>query len=270
MPRLVPAVLRAADILELFLDEHVRLSATEIVERLGLPRSTTHELLTTLVARKYLDRQAGEETMYRLGPKLLELGARYQQRLEFGVEADAVARRVAAQCDETVHVAVLDGLEVVYVSKIDSTHSVRLISAVGRRLPANCTAVGKVLLAGLSREEVSRRLKGHRLTALTEHSITSRPELLAQLDAVRVTGVAHERSESNPDAGCVAAPVVDSRGEWVAAMSISIPTSRHDPESWRRWEKLVREGAAELSQRLGGRPRDFADHGLHGGAGSGT
>lgn len=258
MPRLVPAVLRAADILELFLDEQVQLSATEIIERLGLPRSTTHELLTTLVARKYLDRLAGEETVYRLGPKLLELGACYQQRLEFGVEADAVARLVAAQCGETVHVAVLDGLEVVYVSKIDSTRSVRLISAVGRRLPANCTAVGKVLLAGLSREEVNHRLKGHRLTALTEHSVTSRPELAAQLDVARLTGVAHERGESNPDAGCVAAAVVDSRGEWVAAMSISIPASRHEEDGWRRWEKLVREGAAELSRRLGGRAPESA------------
>jgi len=253
MPRLVPAVTRAADILDLFLDEQDRLPASEIAARLGLPRSTTHELLTTLVARRYLDRQPGDETVFRLGPKVLELGARYQQRLEFGVEADAVARRVAARCGETVHVAVLDGLDVVYVSKIDSTHSVRLISAVGHRLPANCTAVGKVLLAGLSRQEVARRLKGHKLVGLTDNSVTTRPELLAQLDAVRVTGVAHERSESNPDAGCVAAPVVDSRGEWVAAMSISIPTSRHTADAWKRWEVLVREGAAHLSHRLGGR-----------------
>jgi IclR family KDG regulon transcriptional repressor len=251
MPRLVPAVLRAADVLELFLGADARLSATDIVERLGLPRSTTHELLTTLVARRYLDRHAGDETTYSLGPVLLELGSRYQQRLEFAKEADAAARSVAAQCGETVHVGVLDGLDVVYVSKIDSTHSVRLISEVGRRLPAHCTAVGKVLLAGLPPEELTARLKGRKLVPLTEHSVTSRPALLVQLDEVRHTGVAHERSESNPDAGCVAAPVVDAHGDWVAAMSISIPTSRHSDEAWPRWEKLVREGAAELSARLG-------------------
>lgn len=253
MPRLVPAVLRAADVLELFLGPDATLSATEIVGRLGLPRSTTHELLTTLVARRYLDRHPGEETTYSLGPVLLELGSRYQQRLEFAKEANAAARAVAAQCGETVHVGVLDGLDVVYVSKIDSTHSVRLISEVGRRLPAHCTAVGKILLAGLPQEELTARLKGQKLVALTEHSVTSRPTLLAQLEEVRGSGVAHERSESNPDAGCVAAPVVDAQGDWVAAMSISIPTSRHSEEAWPRWEKLVREGAAELSARLGGR-----------------
>jgi IclR family KDG regulon transcriptional repressor len=254
MARLVPAVLRAADILELFLGEDATLSAAEIGRRLELPRSTAHELLTTLVERHYLVRRSGEETTYQLGPRLLELGSRYQQRLEFAAEADAVARQVAAECRETVHVGVLDGIEVVYVSKVDSTHSVRLISEVGRRLPAHCTAVGKVLLAGLSDAELSERLKGRRLVALTEHSITSRTELRAQLDQVRTSGVAFERSESNVDAGCVAAPVVDATGQWVAGMSISIPTSRHSDEAWPTWEKLVREGAAELSRRLGGRP----------------
>ncbi|MQA11940.1 MAG: helix-turn-helix domain-containing protein [Pseudonocardiaceae bacterium] len=254
MARLVPAVLRAADILELFLGEETTLSAAEIVERLELPRSTVHELLTTLVTRGYLDRQAGDETLFRLGPRLLELGSRYQQRLEFASEADAVARQVAWQCHETVHVAVLDGLEVVYVSKIDSTHSVRLISGVGRRLPAHCTAVGKVLLAGLPADRLAELLRGRKLTALTERSITSRTALRNQLAEVRAAGAAYEYCESNPDAGCVAAPVVDAAGDWVAAMSISIPTTRHRDDAWPQWEKLIREGAAELSNRLGGHP----------------
>lgn len=254
MPRLVPAVLRAADVLELFLGSDASLTASQIGERLGLPRSTVHELLTTLVARRYLVRRSGEDTTYRLGPVLLELGARYQQRLEFSAEADTVARAVAASCGETVQVAVLDDLDVVYVSKIDSTHSVRLISEVGHRLPAHCTAVGKVLLAGLSRDELASRLKGRRLGALTEHSVTSRSALQAQLEEVRRTGVAHERSESNVDAGCVAAPVVNAEGAWTAALSIAIPTTRQMDEAWPRWEQLVREGAAELTRRLGGVP----------------
>ncbi|WP_199433012.1 IclR family transcriptional regulator [Qaidamihabitans albus] len=253
MARLVPAVQRAADVLELFLGPQAALTAAEIIERLGLPRSTTHELLTTLVERHYLDRRTGEETTYRLGPRLLELGSRYQQRLEFATEADKVARQVAAQCQETVHVGTLDELDVVYISKIDSTHSVRLISEVGSRLPAHCTAVGKVLLAGLPDAELTNRLRGRKLAPLTEHSVTSRSALRDQLAEVRRTGVAHERSESNPDAGCVAAPVVDAMGHWVAGMSISIPTSRHSDDAWPRWEQLVRDGAAELSRRLGGR-----------------
>jgi IclR family transcriptional regulator, KDG regulon repressor len=113
--------------------------------------------------------------------------------------------------------------------------------------------VGKVLLAGLPPEELAERLRGRKLTALTGHSITSRPALLAQVAQVRAHGVAYERSESNPDAGCVAAPVPDAHGQWVAAMTIAVPTSRHSEQAWPRWENLVRDGAAELSTRLGGR-----------------
>ncbi|ASO18395.1 DNA-binding IclR family transcriptional regulator [Actinoalloteichus hoggarensis] len=251
MARHVPAVMRAADILELFLGERSTLSAPEIASRLGLPRSTVHELVTTLVARGYLDRRPGAETQYKLGFRLLELGARYQQDLDLATEGDAVARRIARECDETVHVAVLDGLEVVYICKIDSTHSVRMISGVGRRLPAHCTAVGKVLLAGLPPEEADALLRGHELHPLTPRSITSAAALRAQLSEVRRTGVAYEMCESNPDVGCVAAPVTDHAGVWVAALSISVPTVRHREEAWPEWERLVRDGATELSRRLG-------------------
>ncbi|WP_418153822.1 IclR family transcriptional regulator [Actinoalloteichus caeruleus] len=251
MPRLVPAVMRAADVLELFLGERSSLSAPDIAARLGLPRSTAHELLNTLVNRGYLARRPGKDGVYKLGPRLLELGARYQQDLDLAVEGEAVTRRVAAECDETVHVAVLDGAEVVYVCKIDSTHSVRMISAVGRRLPAHCTAVGKVLLAGLPADRLDQLLREQELVALTPRSITSAAALRAQLGEVRRTGVAYEMCESNPDVGCVAAPVTDYSGEWVAAMSMSVPTIRHGEAAWQRWEKLIRDGATELSRRLG-------------------
>jgi IclR family transcriptional regulator, KDG regulon repressor len=252
MPRLVPAVVRATDILELFLGEESTLSAADIVQRLDLPRSTVHELLTTLVERRYLERRQDADSQYQLGSRLLDLGSRYQQRLKFAAEADTVARQVAAQCRETVHVAVLDGDEVVYISKIDSTYPVRLISQVGRRLPAHCTAVGKVLLAGLPASRINDLFQGRKLIALTEHSITSNEVLLNELAQIKRDRVGYEMCESNRDAGCVAAPVVDARGDWAAAISISVPTTRQNKETWRRWEKLATEGAAELSRRLGG------------------
>jgi IclR family KDG regulon transcriptional repressor len=147
MGRAVPAVGRALDILELLLDED-RLSAPEIAQRLRLPRTTVHELLGTLVERSYLAPAGGQPVRYRLGMRLFQLGGAFAGRLDLAREARQVAE-VAASCDETVHVAVLDGTEVVHVAKVDSTHPVRMVSAVGRRLPAHCTGVGKVLLSGL-------------------------------------------------------------------------------------------------------------------------
>jgi IclR family transcriptional regulator, KDG regulon repressor len=253
MARAVPAVSRALDILELFLTDGT-LSAPEITARLGLPRTTVHELVNTLVDRDYLAAVAGAPIRYRLGMRLFQLGGQFADRLDLTREAQEVATEVAAACDETVHVAVLDGTEVVYVSKVDSTHPVRMVSAVGRRLPAHCTAVGKVLIAALSTEDFQARYpRGRELPAMTPQSITSPERLRQHLAEVRDAGVAYDDCESNEAVGCVAAGVRDSTGQMVAAMSISVPTIRWSDQRRVEWTELVRRGAAALSRRLGHR-----------------
>jgi IclR family transcriptional regulator, KDG regulon repressor len=253
MGRTVPAVTRALDILELFLD-HATLSAPEITERLGLPRTTVHELVTTLTERSYLVPAVGQPTRYRLGMRLFQLGSVFAGQLDLAQEAREVARHVAAACDETVHVAVLDGADVVYIAKVDSTHPVRMVSAVGHRLPAHCTGVGKMLLSGLSPDALDARIPRDReLPGMTPRSITSPARLRAHLDDVRRTGLSYDECESNEAVYCVAAPVHDHTGDMVAAMSVSAPSLRWDADRRTEWSALIREGAAELSQRLGHR-----------------
>ncbi|MTE18928.1 helix-turn-helix domain-containing protein [Streptomyces sp. TRM43335] len=254
MGRLVPAVTRALDILELFLDGDGTLSAPEITRKLGLPRTTVHELVTTLAARSYLVPVPEQPGRYRLGVRTYQLGSRYAEQLDLAAEGRQVARNVAETCDETVHVAILEGTDVIYIAKVDSTHAVRMVSAAGRRLPAHCTSVGKMLLASLPREELEARLPGpgdEPLRAMTPNSITSPDELREALTEIRARGVAVERRESNPDVSCVAAPVRDSAGRVVAALSISVPTVRWTEERRVELEALAAEGAAELSARLG-------------------
>jgi DNA-binding IclR family transcriptional regulator len=254
MGRAVPAVTRALDILELFL-EHESLSAPDITERLGLPRTTVHELVTTLVARSYLVPLAGQPARYRLGMRLFQLGGVFAEHLDLAREAQEVAHEVAASCDETVHVAVLDGADVVYIAKVDSTHPVRMVSAVGRRLPAHCTGVGKMLLSGLSPEALDARYPpGAQLAAMTPNSLTSPSRLRSHLREVRERGVAYDECESNDAVNCAAAPVYDRGGAMVAAMSISVPTFRWNDQVRRDWSELVSGGAARLSQRLGHAP----------------
>lgn len=258
MGRAVPAVGRALDILELLLDED-RLSAPEIAQRLRLPRTTVHELLGTLVERSYLAPAGGQPVRYRLGMRLFQLGGAFAGRLDLTREAQQAAAGVAASCDETVHVAVLDGTEVVYVAKVDSTHPVRMVSAVGRRLPAHCTGVGKVLLSGLDPAALAARYpRGRALPAMTPRSITSLPCLRVALAEVREQGVAYDDRESNEAVHCVAAPVRDHADGMVAAMSISVPSTRWNDRRRRAWTELVRRGAAELSERLGQRPASHA------------
>jgi DNA-binding IclR family transcriptional regulator len=254
MGRLVPAVTRALDILELFLEGDGTLSAPEITRRLGLPRTTVHELVTTLAARNYLVPLPGQPGRYRLGVRPYQLGSRYSEQLDLAAEGQQVARTVAETCDETVHVALLEGTDVIYIAKVDSTHAVRMVSAAGRRLPAHCTSVGKMLLASLPGPDLASRIPDDaELVAMTPNSITEPTALREALAEIRRRGIAVESRESNPDVSCVAAPVRDRTGRVVAALSISVPMIRWSDERRVELEQLAAKGAAELSERLGHR-----------------
>ncbi|MER5304089.1 IclR family transcriptional regulator [Streptomyces lasiicapitis] len=253
MGRLVPAVTRAFDILELFLEGDGTLSAPEVTRKLQLPRTTVHELLTTLTARSYLVSIPEQPGRYRLGVRTYQLGSRYAEQLDLAAEGQRVAREVTETCGETVHVAILEDADVIYIAKVDSTHAVRMVSAAGRRLPAHCTAVGKMLLASLPAAELDARIASRELAAMTPNSLTDPAELRAALTAVRERGVASEHRESNPDVSCVAAPVRDSAGRVVAAISVSVPMIRWSEERETELSGLVVKGAGELSARLGHR-----------------
>ncbi|MCX3059971.1 IclR family transcriptional regulator [Streptomyces beihaiensis] len=257
MGRLVPAVTRALDILELFLDGDGTLSAPDIVRKLQLPRTTVHELVTTLAARSYIVQVPGQPGRYRLGVRPYQLGSRYAEQLDLAAEGQQVARAVAETCDETVHVAILEGTDVIYIAKVDSTHAVRMVSAAGRRLPAHCTSVGKMLLASLPEPELAARVPDDaELTAMTENSITDPAELRAHLAQIRERGIAVESRESNTDVSCVAAPVRDRTNNVVAALSISVPMIRWSDALESDLAQLAVKGAADLSERLGHRGKE--------------
>lgn len=249
MPRLTPAVLRSLDVLELFLEARHGLTAPEVVQRTGLPRTTVHELLTTLTERKYLRRDEATAT-YHLGLSVFRLGNAFAERLDLHAVGLRVAEWVARQCDETVHVGILEGPDVVYVCKVDSTQSVRMVSRMGGRVPASCTAVGKVLLAHLPEADRGRILRKP-LAKLTARSITEPHALANQLDEIRASGVAFEAGESNPDVSCVGAPIRDHSGAVVAALSISVPDMRWGQRTPEEWAAFASEGAARLSAELG-------------------
>lgn len=252
MGRVVPAVARALDILELFLDDSETLSVPDVTAQLGLPRTTAHELVSTLVARGYLRPASGLPSRYQLGVKVLQLGSVYAERVDLVRLGQEAAAALAKDCDETAQVAILDGAEIVYIAKADSTRPFRMVSAVGRRLPANCTALGKMLLSKLADAELDTLYAGVRpLPAMTPKSITSLEELRVALRGVRRAGIAMENCESNGDVACVAAPVYDRTGEMVAAMSISLPASRWTNARSRALGQVVAEGALTFSERLG-------------------
>ena len=227
VPRKIPSIQRAFDVLELFLQGTRALSVPEIVARLNFPRTTVYEIVNTLLACGYLTTVEGQPNRVSLGFKLFELGSAYADNFDLISEGRRVAMDLVAECDETVQMAVRDRTEAVFVAKVDCSKMVRLVSTVGSRLPAHCTGVGKMLLSALSDEEIVDLYQNQpQLTKMTANSITSVPELLKEMELIRRRALAYDDCESNIDVRCVAAPVYDGRGQMVAAMSFSVPITR--------------------------------------------
>ena len=252
MSRKIPSIQRAFDVLELFLQGTRALSVPEIVARLNFPRTTVYEIVNTLLTSGYLKTAEGQHNRVSLGFKLFELGSAYAANFDLVSEGRRVAMSLVAQCDETVQMAVRDCTEAVFVAKVDCSKLVRLVSAVGSRLPAHCTGVGKMLLSALSDGEILDLYQGQRrLTKMTTNSITSVSKLLKELEAIRRRALAYDDCESNIDVRCVAAPVYDGKGQMVAAMSFSVPITRMSLSRQDELADVIRKGAKELSRRLG-------------------
>jgi len=252
VPRVIPSIRRAFDVLELFLKEPRAMTVPEIVARLNLPRTTAHEIVNTLRQSGYLRRDDIHSNKVFLGYRLFELGSVYEANFDLISEGRQVAAGIVAVCDETVQMAVLDGTEALFIAKVECSKAVRLVSTVGSRLPASCTAIGKMLLSNLPEEEVTELYKDRaHLPKMTANSITSVSSLLRELEVVRQRGLAYDDCESNIDVRCVAAPVYNHKNQMVAAMSISVPITRMSLSRQDELAGLIRKGGEDLSRRLG-------------------
>lgn len=244
----IGAVSRALRVLRCFSVDTPELGVSEIARRTELHKSTTHRLLATLESEGFI-RQTSDGR-YTLSLLLLELSA--------GVIAWEGARetvlsslqQLSERTGETAHLAVMDAGEVLYIEKVEGTWSLRMPSSVGKRLPLNCTALGKVFLAGMDRAESHRIIHGHQWEARTPKTFTQPDELEAEVNAVRDQGFAVDREEIEEGLVCVAAPIVDDRGRTSAAVSISAPSSRMLAHLEERIE-VVQETCRALSLGLG-------------------
>jgi IclR family KDG regulon transcriptional repressor len=247
--REVSAVRRACAILDFLAQTAEPPSVAAIGQALSIPRNTTYELVHTLKAYQFVE--IADNGRVKLGFRVFELGGAYAQSLDLIREAREVTRQVVGRCNETCHVARLEGIEVVYLVKEEGTQLVRILSAVGRRVPAHATGVGKALLAYLPREELLRRLNGVQLRRMTPNTVTDVATLLKELDQVAARGYATDNEESTPDIRCVGSPVRDDRGQVVAAISIAVPARRMGGTRQRDLAALVVDAATSLSRRLG-------------------
>ncbi|NUR92067.1 MAG: IclR family transcriptional regulator, partial [Nonomuraea sp.] len=195
----------------------------ELATTLGLPKSTLHRLLGALKHRGFAA-QPEPNGPYLLGTELLATAFRYYESMDLRTLVRPVLMRLRAEFDETVHMAMLDGAEVVYLDKVEVVRSITMTSVVGGRNAAHCTGVGKALLAWTypTDEAIKAWAAGYGpLAVRTRHTITQPAKLAAHLARVRQRGYALDLEENEPGVRCVAAPIFLGRTAPVAAVSVT-------------------------------------------------
>lgn len=219
----VQVIARAAQILRALDGEPNGLSLSQLSERLELPRSTVHRVVSALAAEGLLA-AASPNGRVRLGPEIARLAL--ASRRELRLELRPYLQRLFETLNETVDCAVLDGDHLRFIDQIAAPHRLRAVSSVGATFPLHCTANGKALLAELSPEEVARVLPT-RLRRCTDSTITVRAELMAELEEIRDTKVAFDREEHTAGISAAGIAIRDPFGA-LAAISVPMPTQRFE------------------------------------------
>lgn len=234
---------RTLEVLEVLASSPNRRALGELARQLGIPKSSLHGILRTMVQRGWVEADA-TGTRFGLGVRALQVGAAYLDADSAVGLLAGVLDGLAAEFGETVHLGRLDGPYVVYLAKRESVHPLRLFSAIGRRLPAHATALGKVLLAERSDAELDAILPDT-LQALTTHTITDRAALDAQLAAVREQGYAVDHEENTDGIACFAV-AVPQPGPATDAISISVPVARIRPDTAESMVAALRRAVTQL------------------------
>jgi DNA-binding IclR family transcriptional regulator len=222
---------------------------THIAAALGMGNSKAHRLLQTLTEQNYVFQVDGSRH-YQASIKLWTLGSGVLRQAGLRAVAESEMQRIMEATGESVHLSVLEGSEIVYVHKVESTNPVRAYSQIGGRMPAHRVATGKAILAFLARKSLIAQLDA----LLLGNSITQKEHagFLKEVEAIRSKGFAINRGGWNADVYGVAAPILDRSGQVLAALGVSGPAHRFKPRRLMAFAEEVRLGAALISAQLYG------------------
>jgi len=250
-PGRLSSVTTALRLLKAFSEKDDEIGISTLSKRLGIAKSTVHRLAVTLVSEGMLE-QDPESGKYRLGIALFGLGALVRRRMNVSTQARPYLFALREKTNETVHLAILDGSEIMYVYNLESSQAIRMRSDLGVRKPAYCTAEGQAILAFQPAETVERIIR-EGLLPRTPQTITDPARLMRALDTIRQRGCAIEDEESEIGMRCIAAPIRNDAGEVVAAVAVAGPASRLSKKTIADFIPHVIESADRISARLGAR-----------------
>jgi len=214
-----------------------------------MPMSTGHRLLKGLEEDGMLSRDS--RGRYRIGPELYAIGTLYLRTADISEASRPILTLLNDLTSESVNVSIPAKGNVVLIMKAESKHAFRVAQQVGSLYPAYASSMGMALLAELTDAEIDELYPQEKLEPLTERTLTSKTQLKQELQRVRETGVAFDIEGSYQGVVCVSSVIRDASGHAVAAMSISGPQVRMEPDLERRFAPLVKLGARAISYRLG-------------------
>lgn len=247
------SVATAIALLKAFSEDEVEIGVSSLAKRLGVAKSTVHRLAVTLVSEGMLE-QNPENEKYRLGIALFGLGALVRRRMDVSAEARPYLFQLRESTGETVHLALLDRSEIMYVYNLESPHAIRMRSDIGVRKPTYCTAEGLAILAfqpdSLAEEIIARGLKPR-----TPKTNTNPKKLWKMLEQIRKQGYAIEDEQSEAGMRSIAAPIRNSAGDVVAAVGVAGPLQRLSDSVLAEFAPRVVEAADTVSVRIGYRSK---------------
>jgi len=243
---------RGLHLLEILVGDEGDLGVTELSRKIGVDKSTAYRLLSTMQSRGYV-RQNQETKKYGAGLKVVELSTAILNKMRLRQIAQPFLKTLVRETDETAHLAILVQEKVVYIDREKSQGVISINTEVGAEAPPHCTAIGKVILAYVSEEELSSIVKKKDLHRYTPKTITSLTALKLHLRKVRESGYAFDDEEFNPGVRCLAVPIRNHRGEVIASIGISGPASRIVPDRVPQLVEIIKNIADQVSMTLGHR-----------------
>jgi DNA-binding IclR family transcriptional regulator len=246
----VQSIGRAFAIMEEIARNRNGIGLAELSKRIGLHNSTTFHLVRTMVSLGYV-RQLSDSKRYRIGRPLFALAASALDEIEMMSLATPVLEELSRETGESAHFSVRVDESVVVLARTSGPGAFQLRDRVGVVRPAHCTALGKIMLAGLQPEQFERFLTHADLAARTPNTITSPEQLRREVAEVRGSGLAVDDGEFDPELRCIAVPVRDFTGEEVGALGISGPVWRLSMDTLRKRARAVRAAADRLSKDFG-------------------
>lgn len=250
MANTVQSVARTFSLLELLGQSNVGLSISELAERSDLALGTTHRLLQTLIELGYAD-QDPETHRYTLGLRFLHLHGLVLRRLNLAERAMPLMKMLMRRVNETVHLAVLDGPDIVYIDRVEGLQTVGMYTTIGKRNRAHATALGKAMFAFMPATVWRTVAQEHGLPRYSPNTLTTPEALERDLERTRQRGFAIDNSEGPESVRCVAAPIYDYTGQVIAAASISGPKERMRSDRDEILGEMICDTCYNISTSLG-------------------